>query len=135
MVGHALALFLIENLLAALDELAKMDLDYEGAEQFRKKLLRQENKTYKNKIKTINFDGYAEKLYAWDEEVEKKIDFDPSLFFTGKSMCHTARIPSQTRYLGYLTNTDKVGGPAPFGQETVSADLNDSFLSWHLAKA
>lgn len=139
MVGHALALFLIENLLAALEELAKMDLDYEGAGQFLKKLLRQEKKTYKNKIKTINFDGYAEKLYAWDEAIDKKIDFDPSLFFTGKSMCHTARIPSQTRYLGYLTNTDKVGGPAPFGKETFEAgveekeamsDLDEMQLVW-----
>ena len=50
-------------------------------------------------------------LGDWQNEV------DPSIFFRGESLCHTARLPAEIRYLGYLTNTDKVGGPAVFGKE------------------
>jgi hypothetical protein len=35
-----------------------------------------------------------------------------------ESICHTARLPAQTRYLGYLTDTRKVGGPSVYGEET-----------------
>jgi hypothetical protein len=49
---------------------------------------------------------------------------DESIFTRGPSMCHTARLPSQTRYLGILTETDKVGGPAPRGEETYDVGLD-----------
>ena len=55
------------------------------------------------------------------DDIEPKLE--PSLFFKGRSMCHTARLPSQSRYLGYLTDTDKVGKQAPYGQETYEVGI------------
>ena len=117
MVGHSLALFLIDNLLGALEELVK--LEYEGVETLLSRLLRQEDELYNDQIMKMDFQRDVTDLYSLDKNEEEALD--SSVFFTGESMCHTARIPSQTRYLGYLTNTDKVGGPVPFGKETVSS--------------
>ena len=64
------------------------------------------------------------KLLKLDEVLETGDDggdqpgIDHELFFRGPSMCHTARLPSRVRYLGILTETDEVGGPAPVGEET-----------------
>lgn len=116
MVGHSLSLFLIDNLLGALEEL--IQLEHENTETLLSRLVREEDELYNDQIMKMEFQSDAASLYALDEN--HKGAFDPSVFFKGESMCHTARIPSQTRYLGYLTNTDKVGGPVPFGKETVS---------------
>jgi hypothetical protein len=43
-----------------------------------------------------------------------------------QSVCHTSRLPSQTRYLGYLTNTNKTGGPAVFGNEKYDVGVEAS---------
>jgi hypothetical protein len=37
--------------------------------------------------------------------------FTPSLFFRGKSVCHTALLPAQSRFLGHVTESGKVGSP------------------------
>ena len=58
-------------------------------------------------------------------------DFDQyrDTMFRGRSICHTALLPSQTRYLGYLLYKDgndlQVGGPAPLGNETY--DVGEPF--------
>ena len=38
-------------------------------------------------------------------------------FWLDHSVCRTARLPAQSRYLGITTNTNKVGPMAPVGQE------------------
>lgn len=117
MVGHALSLFLIDSLLAALKDL--VELERQGSvEELLSQLWQEEDEVYEDQMTKIDFQKYAEELYSVDEQ--HRDELFPALFFTGKSMCHTARLPAQTRYLGYLTDTDKVGGPMPFGQETVS---------------
>ena len=115
MVGHSLALFLIDNLLAALQEL--IDLNVESADTFLSQLS-QQDKMFHEQLMATDFKDKAGNLYSFDEE--NKGILDPSVFFSGKRMCHTARLPAQARYRGYLTNTEKVGGPAPMGKETVS---------------
>lgn len=63
--------------------------------------------------------------------LEEDSDFDQynDTLVRGRSICHTALLPSQTRYLGYLLNKDgndlKVGGPAPLGNETY--DVGEPF--------
>lgn len=125
MDGHALALFIVENLIAALEELIK--LESESTELLLSRLQQEEDELYKNDMVDdgVNFLNYPQELYPVNPN-ETKID--ASLFFKGKNMCHTARLPSQTRYLGYLTNSsnDKVGGPVPFGKETVSTHNTDN---------
>jgi len=121
MVGHALSLFLIDNLLGALEEL--IQLEHENAETLLSRLMREEDEIYNDQIMKMEFQSDAASLYSLGED--DKGAFDPSVFFKGESMCHTARIPSQTRYLGYLTNTDKVGGPVPFGKETYEVGVEE----------
>jgi hypothetical protein len=126
MVGHSLALFLIDSLLNALEELKhQLQLEDASVETLLSRLLREEAELYNDQIAKIDFQEHAQKLYSWEDgstdDGAGKINLDPSVFFSGKAMCHTARLPAQTRYLGYLTNTEKVGGPTPFGKETVSS--------------
>ena len=125
MIGHSLALFLVENLLLALSKLN--ELEYENVETLLSRLQEEE---VEDQIRENDLEEYARKLYP-----QRGIDFDPTIFFTDKSMCHTARLPSQTRYLGYLTNTEKVGGPAPMGKETVSTDCDNTRLRVSLGYA
>mmetsp|Transcript_24217 Transcript_24217/g.67078 ORF Transcript_24217/g.67078 Transcript_24217/m.67078 type:complete len:678 (+) Transcript_24217:253-2286(+) len=121
MVGHALSLFLVENLQAALEELVKHDS--ESAETLLAQLRREEEELFQNHVLKAIFRKQAKNtFFARNGE---SIDLDASIFFTGKSMCHTARTPAQSRYLGYLTNTDKVGGPAPVGKETYDVGILD----------
>ena len=123
MVGHALALFLVDNLLDALKEL--IDLEYESVDALLSKLLREEDDVYKNRILKTDFKSKAGNLYYLnDEDKEYEGLIEPSAFFSRNSMCHTARLPAQSRYLGYLTETDKVGGPMPWAKETVSRTAN-----------
>jgi len=116
MVGHSLALFLVDSLLSALKDLTK--LKSEGLEELLSRLVREETELFDDHIVKADFEKVAKALYAFESDNNDEINLDPSLFFSGKSMCHTARLPSRTRYLGYLTDTDKVGGPVPFGKET-----------------
>eukprot|EP00535_Pseudo-nitzschia_heimii_P006093 CAMPEP_0197183210 /NCGR_PEP_ID=MMETSP1423-20130617/7663_1 /TAXON_ID=476441 /ORGANISM="Pseudo-nitzschia heimii, Strain UNC1101" /LENGTH=670 /DNA_ID=CAMNT_0042633773 /DNA_START=138 /DNA_END=2150 /DNA_ORIENTATION=+ len=121
MVGHSLALFLIDNLLAALQKLN--ELEYEDVETLLSRLKKEE---FEDRVKKIDFGEYATKLYSIDDSEDKDgIDFDPNIFFTDKSMCHTAQLPAQIRYMGYLTNTEKIGGPASFGNETFDVGIEE----------
>jgi hypothetical protein len=54
----------------------------------------------------------------------KKITLDVAVLFQSPTICHTARTPSQTRYLGYLTNRkDKIGDFAAAGKETYDTGI------------
>lgn len=119
MVGHSLALFLVENLQSALEGL--VELEVENAELLLARLLQEEDELFEGHLTNGDFQDLAKKTFVPDHDDEEKLEEDVTFFFTGKSMCHTARTPARTRYLGYLTNTDKVGGPAPVGKETVSS--------------
>ena len=131
MVGHSLAFFLVENLLAVLGDLIK--LESESVEILLSRLQQEEDELYEDHIVKGDFQDFPKELYSFDSDSSEKIDLDASIFFKGKSMCHTARLPAQTRYLGYLTNSDKVGGPVPFGKETVSTDDNYYYhYTWDL---
>jgi hypothetical protein len=81
-------------------------------------LRKEEDELYHNQILKAQVPGEAIDFYlaAAKEELER-IGFDPTVLFQGKSLCHPSYLPAQTRFLGHLTNSHKVGGPAPFGQE------------------
>lgn len=53
---------------------------------------------------------------AKPEERDPEVDLD--LLYKGPSICHIARTPALTRYLGYLTNSFRIGGIAAYGKET-----------------
>ena len=65
-------------------------------------------------------------------------DFDQyrETMFRGPGICHTALLPSRTRYLGYLLSKDgndlHVGGPVPAGEETY--DVGEPFPNLNYEK-
>jgi len=78
---------------------------------------KEENDEFENFISlpVIGKDG-GKKEY---EDFAKALD--PALletWFKGPSICRTGLLPSESRYLGITTNTDKTGGPARCGEET-----------------
>ncbi len=129
LVGHALSLFLVDVLLDVLQEL-KIQLgdssevleeliqkDIALHEEFTRGPLPDEYK------KVVDLKNIQEGLKDFGAS-----SFDETLFIKGPSMCHTARLPSQTRYNGILTHDKMVGKPAPVGQETyyVGLDINEA---------
>jgi hypothetical protein len=117
-------------LVAAIDDLIK--LESESLDSLLTRLKEEDDDHYNNKVLPADIKKIPEKVFSdvvfhnvpeelfidgKDENTDKALresDIDFSLFFKGKSFCHTARLPSRIRYLGYLTDTDKVGGPGPF---------------------
>jgi hypothetical protein len=124
MTGHGMALFLTDALLGALQDLEKYDTHY--AETLHEQLQKNEKELYSNFTNAI-LPNIHRTMYALkDETITAQPEFDSSIFFTGPSFCHTGRTPSQTRYLGYLTNnTNRVGGPVPFGSETYDTGISE----------
>lgn len=125
MTGHGMALFLTNALLGALQDLEKHD-NHDG-ETLLGELRKNEEELYHN-FTNATLPDIHRTMYSVKDGVVIQPEFDSSVFFTGHSFCHTGRVPSQTRYLGYLTNsTDKVGGPAPYGYETYDTGINVEF--------
>lgn len=125
MVGHGLSLFLMEALLGALQELEEHpDTDTTA---LLSQLLEEDTDMHKNFTEADLPKDHLNVLQM-EEVVKHDETIDASFFFKGSSMCHTARLPAQIRYKGILTETDEVGGPAPFGEETyyVGFDKKDA---------
>ncbi len=122
MTGHGMALLLAEALLGALQDLERHENRDAGA--LLAELRREEEELYEN-FRNAELPDIHRTMYTVRNDDEGQPDFDAAVFFRGRSLCHTARTPSRTRYLGYLTNTDKVGGPAPVGEETYETGMKE----------
>lgn len=109
-----LAMFLSEHLIKALQAL--VDHKDQDATSLLK-TLREEEEELMERIRTNPLGDGAWKIYDAGKLEELDPDVDLELLYKGKSICHTGRTPAITRYMGYLTNTDKVGGIAPYGSE------------------
>jgi hypothetical protein len=108
MTGHGIALFLTDALVSALKSLEVIPAD--GRELYLEKLREEEAALFRNiSESSLPKSNYIQGLPS---------NFDRSIFYQGRSFCHTGRLPSQIRYMGYLTESDRVGGPAPWGQAT-----------------
>ena len=122
MDGNRLALFLLQTLIDTLK-------DYEA------KFSNRDPEAALSELKTeeeLLFKGFRESLPT--ELIEKNFGplkeeqlphswVDLDVLFRGKSICKTGRTPAQTRYLGYLTDTDKVGGIALAREETYDVGI------------
>jgi len=97
----------------------------------------QDKKTLLEQLRQEDIELHTNFLKADLPEIHKKVvdlhlvkagsnesSIDESIFTRGPTMCHTARLPAQTRYLGILTETNMVGGPAPPGEETYDVGLD-----------
>lgn len=116
MVGHALSLFLLEALSSAVEELVNINVS--TPEELLGILVKEEAVLYQNASGTTAIQKLHHQVFPLDTNSQVNATFsDPSILFDGPSLCHTARLPSRTRYLGHLTEAKEIGGPSIFGQE------------------
>jgi hypothetical protein len=105
LVGNGLALFLIEMLLATVQDLASHDV--KDPATLLHQLLEEEQELHDN-FRQATLPELAQSMYQYEKSYDAS--FDASQIFAGPSLCHTARLPARTRYLGYLMDTpDKTG--------------------------
>ena len=107
--GNKFALFLVQVLLDAINDLID-EQDH---------IPEVTHKNLKTKEDTL-FRSFAEASLpeSASNNFEADIDINFDLLFRGPNFCHTGLLPAQTRYLGYLTNSSKVGSAAAVGEET-----------------
>jgi hypothetical protein len=125
MDGHALGLFLVDALIDVLTDLVSHNNTDTSA--LLKDLQTQELGMYEQ-LRNIELPAeMVSSLYVPDNKAptdlpDNKAPTDPTLdvnlLWQGPSICRTAKLPAQSRYLGYTTNTDKVGDISIVGSET-----------------
>jgi hypothetical protein len=121
MDGHGIALFLVQALMDALKDLAEHSNQDPVALQVE---LQIEEDEQHEKLWQADLPEDADQLYQLGKgDTEKDPNVDMKLLWQGQSLCKTARLPAQSRYLGYTTNTDKVGNFAVLGKETYDTGL------------
>jgi len=119
--GHRLALFLYQAVDDALHELAELDQDaMQLLDILSSKDTEQQHRVMANMSIPYNGDTMSKTKIGWDPLVTEAIPY----MFNGNTICRTARTPGQSRYLGYATNSEKVGGPAVLGNETYDVGIH-----------
>jgi hypothetical protein len=118
--GTYLALFLSSTLLGVLQDLSAHPIV--DPETMLAELKIEEDLLYADFVRS-DLPEAAGKLNG-GERGEPVSGVDTDLLFRGPNICKTGRLPSRTRYLGYLTETNKVGGPVPHGKETYDVGLS-----------
>lgn len=111
-----MALFLTQTLIDALRDLVKVGV--QDPEELLAQLLKEDQQLYQGLGDANLPDDLKIVSYRNGEGEETVIDVSTDLLFKGPSICHTARLPSQIRYRGYLMNNGKTGNIAKFGNET-----------------
>ncbi|KAL3925367.1 MAG: hypothetical protein SGILL_000453 [Bacillariaceae sp.] len=124
MVGHGVSLFFTEVLIEALTSL--MELQEEDDSKILTRLQEEDVALYLNFTKAPFPESEIKNLFKIEDD-DKYKDFDVTQFLTGSNLCRTGRLPAQARYLGYMTEMGKTGGPAPTGQETYDIGLDENY--------
>lgn len=111
--GRFLSLPFMEMFIEALEEISQSDKD---TQILREELQAAEDEEFEAFKARPVFDAirFNESRYATIYNITELFQ----TFFKGESVCRTSLVPSQTRYLGISTNSDKVGGPQPGWAET-----------------
>eukprot|EP00531_Pseudo-nitzschia_arenysensis_P006636 CAMPEP_0116130070 /NCGR_PEP_ID=MMETSP0329-20121206/8260_1 /TAXON_ID=697910 /ORGANISM="Pseudo-nitzschia arenysensis, Strain B593" /LENGTH=783 /DNA_ID=CAMNT_0003624377 /DNA_START=18 /DNA_END=2369 /DNA_ORIENTATION=+ len=159
MLGNAMALFLTEMLVGAVREIEET-LFAEDSEvtpdEFLAKLLQEEDahrerlfgaqasqlppsyqKVYWYNNTSDDWKNYNKEetlgLETGSEDFQAKWSaLDREALFHGPSMCHTARVPSQTRFFGHLTNQPELKGEqVVFGKETYFTGIEEKEYHEH----
>jgi hypothetical protein len=133
--GNRLALFLAQTLTDALAEYVKRESNPEP-EDLMKELLAEEDLMYHDfKAEPLPDSAFALRdNRGKNQEMVVPNDIDVETLFRAPNICHGARIPAQTRYLGILTDTDKVGGIAVHGHEAYDVGITHNEASTTDAK-
>jgi hypothetical protein len=122
MIGHSISLFLLDSLLGALQDLAVKHKE-ESLQELISQLRDEDDDIYQNQLLPADVGDFANGFYRNQDEFLKD-NFDASVLFRDRGLCRTARLPAQSRYLGYVTETGMLGGPAPVGEEEYDVGMN-----------
>lgn len=104
--GNTFALFLSELLMEAISELSSVTKSNRTA--VLNQLQSEEEADFERFLQTATA-GDSTDYDMVPKESELLTGANASVFFTESSVCHTARLPSQERYLGILTETSESG--------------------------
>mmetsp|Transcript_11553 Transcript_11553/g.27627 ORF Transcript_11553/g.27627 Transcript_11553/m.27627 type:complete len:746 (+) Transcript_11553:71-2308(+) len=121
LIGHGMSLFMVDALLEAATDLASHDMKDPEALLSQ---LRSEDESQFEKFRSTDIDDKFKNLFQVTDDIQA--NFSSTVFYQGRSFCHTGRTPSRSRYLGHLTNTDMIGGPSPPGLETYDVGIEDT---------
>lgn len=124
MKGNLLALFLTETLIDALQSLMRMEVKFDDPHDTYADLKSQEDKEYDATLYESNTTTPIDNITS-DHLTTLGVD-TKLLLLRNKALCKTALLPSQTRYLGILTESEKKGELHGYdtGVESIEAARN-----------
>jgi len=146
LMGNAMALFLAEMLVGAvrqIDDTMHNSDDHPSPEKLLSELWNEENAHRDRMLQAqpSQLPKSFDKIYWYNNTSDNYADFpedgsgqfqdkwkhfDRDALFRGPSICHTARVPSQTRFLGHMSNQPEMTGTqAAFQQETYFTGIED----------
>ena len=126
LLGHAMGLFFLDMLVNAIQEYAiATSTSAANDPEVMLAELQSEEELHFNEFKEYPLPQKAGDFHVQKGKSAPPVpeDFDVENFFRGPSLCKTGRTPAQSRYLGYLTDTDKVGGPSSPKDETFDVGI------------
>lgn len=119
MDGHALGIFLVDALIGTLEDLA--DHEIKDPVILLDELQKQESTVHELMLKSAL---PVSSIFSPGNGASPDPTLDLELLWKGPSLCRTGRLPSQSRYLGYTTNTNKVGNIALLGSEEYDTGIS-----------
>lgn len=119
MDGHALGLWLIDQLIDTLTNLTQQTIT-DPMKLWEE--LHQQEIIAAEEIRTAKLP--VEQILPHENRSSPDPALDLEMFWKGPTFCRTGRLPAQSRYLGYTTNTDKVGNIAMLGFEEYDTGMS-----------
>jgi hypothetical protein len=127
MTGRGVSLFLTEALIEALKSL--VELQGKDDDTLLTKLQEEEDTLFRNFTSSPFPASEVGNLFKFNDDDNDNNGFDVTQFLTGNNFCRTGRLPAEARYLGYMTEDGRTGGPAPTGQETYEVGVHDKLAN------
>jgi len=112
--GHALALFITGALIDAISDLVSHPST--DPSELLAELLKAEDVAFES-LRNGDLGARTNQIFSPGDVSVLDPSLDLDALWKKPSLCRTGRTPSQTRYLGYAANSDRVGGPTIPGSE------------------
>ena len=117
-----MGLYMVDALIDALTDLANYNItDASAIVVLKDDLETQEREMHKQLRNATLSEKMVESLVSNAPTTFPTLDVN--LLWQGPSICRTGRTPAQSRFLGYTTNTDKVGGISVHDSETYDVGI------------
>lgn len=119
--GVSWSLFLTEVLVDALKELSEIEESSYDPDVLLTMLQAEEDALYENAMSAPLPEGAN--LFKIGNDAYNFSQAERETIFRGPNICHSARLPSKARFMGILTETDKLGDLSPPGKETYDVGI------------